>query len=326
MPGALTTAIEGKSDMPARYSRGMFTLEQLRGFVAVAEHLHFGRAAESLKMTQPPLSRQIQKLEADLGVELFARTNRHVALTSAGSELLEHARHILTLSDRSRSAVRSVAHGERGTFTIGFTATSALSVLGAMLERIHEALPDVDVDLRERVTSAQLSEIDRGSIDLGLVRKAPAGEYGVREVEREDLVVAAPAEHPLAKRGKPCTIDQVVRHPMIGYTYTDSEYFQHKIDRLIGDRSVDFVYRVTQILSMLSLVRYGFGIALVPQSAQLMNPDGVRFLELVVPVHAVVESQVSLSAVWSHESRNPALPRVLKVLGGDVLASGGALK
>lgn len=296
----------------------MFTLEQLRGFVAVAEHLHFGRAAESLQMTQPPLSRQVQKLEAALGVELFARTNRQVVLTPAGAELLERARHILTLSDRSRSAVRSVAHGERGTLTIGFTATSALSILGTMLERIHEALPDVDVDLRERVTSAQLAEIDRGSIDLGLVRRAPADEYGVREVKREDLIVAAPADHPLAKRGRPCTIDQVVRHPMIGYSFMDSEYLQRKVDRLVGDRSVHVVYRVTQILSMLSLVRHGFGIALVPQSAQLMHPEGVRFLELVVPVHAIADSQVSLSAVWSPESRNPALPRVLKVVGGDL--------
>lgn len=292
----------------------MYTLEQLRGFVAVAEHLHFGRAAQSLQMTQPPLSRQIQKLEADLGVELFARTNRQVALTAAGAELLERAHHILTMSERSRSAVRSVAHGERGGLTIGFTATSALSVLGPLLERIHATLPDVDIDLRERVTSAQLAEIDRGSIDLGLLRTAPADEYGVRELFREDLVVAVPAGHPLAERGKPCTVDQVVAHPMIGYAQPDSDYFRRKVERLIGERPFRVVYSVTQILSMLSLVRRGLGVALVPQSAQVMRPDGIRFLELAAPARMASEAQVSLSAVWSRESRNPALHRVLDVL------------
>ncbi|GAA3936693.1 LysR family transcriptional regulator [Microbacterium soli] len=294
----------------------MYTLEQLRGFVAVAEYLHFGRAAESLQMTQPPLSRQIQKLEADLGVELFARTNRQVALTAAGAELLERARHILTLSDLSRAAVRSVAHGERGTLTIGFTATSALSVLGPVLERIHGALPDVDIDLREGVTSAQLAEIDRGRIDLGLLRSAPADEYGVRELLREDLVVVVPVDHPLAKRGKPCTVDQIAEYPMIGYTQRDSGYFHRKIEWLMGERPVHVAYRVTQILSMLSLVRRGLGIALVPQSTYVMRPEGIRFLELAVPARMAAEAQVSLSAVWSKESRNPALRRALEVLDG----------
>lgn len=299
----------------------MYTLEQLRGFVAVAEHLHFGRAAESLQVTQPPLSRQIQKLEADLGVELFARTNRQVALTAAGAELLERARHILTMAERSRVAVRSVAHGERGTLTIGYTATSALSVLGPVLERIHDALPDVDVDLRERVTAAQLVEIDRGSIDLGLVRSAPADEYGTRELYREDLVVAVPEAHPLAARGRSCTVDQVAAHPMIGYARQDSEYFRRKVERLLGERDVHVAYRVTQIISMLSLVRRGLGVALVPASVQVMRPDGVRFLPLATPASLAAEAQVSLRAVWSQQSHNPTLFRALQALEGPLNSS-----
>ena len=292
----------------------MYTLEQLRGFVAVAEYLHFGRAAESLQMTQPPLSRQIQKLEADLGVKLFARTNRQVALTAAGAEFLDRAQHILTLSSRSRDAVRSVAQGERGRLSIGFTATSALSVLGPLLEQIHLALPDIDVELRERVTAVQLAEIDRGSIDLGLLRTAPTDEYGVREVFRENLIVAVPAGHPLHEAGRPCTIDELVEFPMIGYARPESEYFRRKVEQLVGDRPVKVVYAVTQILSILSLVRRGFGVALVPQSASLMRPEGLSFLELAVEPRPVADGQVTLSAVWSPQSRNPVLQRVLTVL------------
>ncbi|GAA3606885.1 LysR family transcriptional regulator [Agrococcus terreus] len=295
----------------------MYSLEQLRGFVAVSEHLHFGRAAESLQMTQPPLSRQIQKLEAELGVQLLTRTNRQVALTAAGAELLERARHILALADRSRAAVRSVAHGERGTLTIGFTATSALSVLGPLLDRIHDALPDVDVDLRERVSGLQRTEIDRGSIDLGLLRTVPAGEYGVRELFREDLVVAVPSGHEL-DAGGPVAVDRLVEHPMIGYARPESEYFLRKVERIVGDRQVRTVYSVAQILSMLSLVARGVGVALVPRSTESLRPHGVAFLELDLPGRLAAEAQVTIAAVWDRHSRNPVLPRALEAIAAPL--------
>ncbi|ROR65192.1 LysR family transcriptional regulator [Agrococcus jenensis] len=296
----------------------MYSLEQLRGFVAVSEHLHFGRAAESLQMTQPPLSRQIQKLEAELGVHLFTRTNRQVELTAAGVELLERARHILALADRSRAAVRSVAHGERGTLTIGFTATSALSVLGPLLDRIHDQLPDVDIDLRERVSGLQRTEIDRGSIDLGLLRTVPAGDYGVRELFREDLVLAVPDRHPLAEAGRPVSVDRLVEHPMIGYARPESEYFLRKVERILGDRQVRTVYSVAQILSMLSLVARSIGVALVPRSTESLRPHGVTFLELDLPGRVAAEAQVTIAAVWDRGSRNPVLPRALEAIAAPL--------
>jgi len=292
----------------------MYTLEQLRGFVAVAEHLHFGRAAEALQMTQPALSRQIQKLEADLEVGLLARTNRHVELTAAGGELLEWARRILSLSESSRSAVRSVARGERGTLTIGFTATVALAILGPLLERLQEALPDVDINLHEQVRLEQLQGIDRGDLDLGLMRQVPTQGFGVREVFREDLVLAVPAGHPLAARGTSCTMDDVAAYPMIGYAAEGSGYFRHKVDALLGDRPVAMVHSVAQILSMLSLVARGFGVALVPNSVRPIGTNGVVFLELDVPQPLRSTAQVPLSAVWSRQSNNPALRRALEAL------------
>ncbi|MFK4041475.1 LysR family transcriptional regulator [Nonomuraea wenchangensis] len=148
----------------------MFTLDQIRAFVAVAEELHFGRAAERLRMTQPPLSRHIQKLERAIGVTLLERDNRRVILTEAGRGFLEDARHMLSLVETAGDRARRIAAGASGTLRLGFTAVSAISVLGGLLRLLAERLPEVDVILHEQVTARQLDGILRGELDLGLAR------------------------------------------------------------------------------------------------------------------------------------------------------------
>lgn len=293
----------------------MFSLEQLRGFVAVAEHLHFGRAATALQMTQPPLSRQIQKLETDLGVQLFDRTSRTVTLTPAGAALLERAPQILALAERSRAAVRSVELGEEGSLVLGYTALASLSTLGPVLETLHRILPGVDIELRERVTSVQLTELERGSIDLGLVRTVPRDpEILAREVFREDLVVALPTDHPLAKGSSASTLDELVPYPMIGYVRPEAEYFLRKTEQLFGDRPLRVVYTVSQVMSMLALVSQGFGFALVPRSTERLGMAGVVFQDLSLPRALMDSAQVSLYAAWSTTSRNPAVRRTVDAL------------
>src|ERR671916_265082 len=127
-----------------------FTLEQLRGFLAVADELHFGRAAARLKMTQPPLSRQIQKLERAVGAQLLERDNRRVTLTAAGEVFLGEARRLLTLADSAPELARRVSSGASGVVRIGFTAASTYGILGSLLNRLAERLPEVDLDLREQ--------------------------------------------------------------------------------------------------------------------------------------------------------------------------------
>ncbi|SEU24668.1 LysR family transcriptional regulator [Nonomuraea wenchangensis] len=148
----------------------MVTLDQIRAFVAVAEELHFGRAAERLRMTQPPLSRHIQKLERAIGVTLLERDNRRVILTEAGRGFLEDARHMLTLVETAGDRARRIAAGASGTLRLGFTAVSAISVLGGLLRLLAERLPEVDVILHEEVTARQMDGILRGELDLGLAR------------------------------------------------------------------------------------------------------------------------------------------------------------
>src|SRR3954447_25828899 len=129
-----------------------FTLEQLRGFVAVAEELHFGRAAARLKMTQPPLSRQIQKLERAVGAQLLERDNRRGALTAAGQVFLGEARRLLALAEAAPDQARRVSAGSSGVVRIGFTAASTYGILGRLLNELARELPDVSVDLAEMVT------------------------------------------------------------------------------------------------------------------------------------------------------------------------------
>src|SRR5689334_11437906 len=128
---------------------GGFTFEQLRGFVAVAEELHFGRAATRLRMTQPPLSRQVQKLEQFVGARLLERNNRGVALTTAGSAFLTEARRLLAAAEAAPDLARRVAAGSAGVVRIGFTAGSTFGILGEVLNLVAARLPDVSLGLRE---------------------------------------------------------------------------------------------------------------------------------------------------------------------------------
>jgi DNA-binding transcriptional LysR family regulator len=136
-----------------------FTLEQLRGFLAVAEELHFGRAATRLKMTQPPLSRQIQKLERAVGAQLLERDNRRVTLTAAGEVFLGEARRLLSLADTAPELARRVSSGSHGVVRIGFTAASTYGTLGRLLDVVERALPDIGLDLHEMVTREQVAAL-----------------------------------------------------------------------------------------------------------------------------------------------------------------------
>src|SRR5689334_9949487 len=141
----------------------------LRSFVAVAEELHFGRAARRLHLSQPPLSVHVKRLEADLGVQLFERTRRRVALTTAGAELLERARRLLADAEQAVAEVQRVARGETGRVTIGYTSTATHVVLPEALPRFRAAHPEVRVELVELRSALQPDALRAGRVDLGIV-------------------------------------------------------------------------------------------------------------------------------------------------------------
>ena len=239
----------------------MFTLAQLTSFVAVAEELHFTRAAERLSMTQPPLSRQIQLLENELRVQLLDRTNRTVRLTPAGRAFLVEARRILRQSEHAALAVRRVSTGEVGAIAVGFTAASSYSALGDLLHTAQAALPGVEIQLQELVTRDQLKALGEGSLDLGLVRPMSTGADLVsRPAVREGLLAALPAGHRAAGGRGPMPLGELAGEDFLMYSPIEARYF-HEL--LVGIfRAVDvrptFTQYLAQVHSILALVSGGW--------------------------------------------------------------------
>ncbi|MDU0315056.1 LysR family transcriptional regulator [Phycicoccus sp. M110.8] len=295
----------------------MMTLDQVRAFVAVAEELHFGRAAERLRMTQPPLSRQIQKLERTVGATLLDRDNRRVSLTEAGRAFLNESYRLLALVDSAGDVARRVDRGATGTLRLGFTAVSAIGVLGPLLAELDRGLPGIDVILHERVTAAQAEGIRRGELDLGLARPPfDTQDFESRVVFREALCAAVPVDHPLATLDRPLTAGDFERVPVISYNPVQSRYFHELSVRFLTNAHPRVEQEVHQILTAVLLVAAGRGCALVPASARMLGVRDVAYKELVDgggdpdgserPGHPV-----ELHAIWARGRRSPMLRQVL---------------
>ncbi len=289
----------------------MYSFEQLRGFVAVAEELHFGRAAQRLAMTQPPLSRQLQKLERSVGVQLLERDRRRVRLTPAGAAFLAEARRLLALADAAPELARRIGSGSAGTLRLGFTAASAYAVLPPTLHRLRAALPDLHLDLTELVTRAQLAALERQELDLGLARPPFDPElFSSRPVHREELRVAVRTGDDLTRLGRPVTGPDLAGRPVIMPSPTDARYFHDLVQRTVAVDPASVVHAVSQVLTTALLVAGGLGIGFVPASIARLGIDGVALL----PLATTPARPVELHLVWSRENRNPALPRALDLV------------
>jgi len=283
----------------------MFELSQLRCFVAAAEELHFGRAAQRLNMTQSPLSRQIQLLERILDVTLLERTSRNVALTPAGRVFLIEARRIVRLAESASLSARRVAKGDAGKVAIGFTAVSGYTLVPQIVAQARAALPNIELELREMVTGDQTDALLTGLIDIGFVRPpVTRQEFDTALMSNEPLIVALPSGD--ARQAKsilePSDLDDL---PLIMYSRHGAGYFHDMLVRLFDEAGVSpqFVQHVTQIHSMLGLVRAGLAAAVVPQSATGLHPDDVQFRQLTTnPDHPV-----ELYMAWRRDNANPAL-------------------
>ena len=245
----------------------MFELSQLRCFVAAAEELHFGRAAQRLNMTQSPLSRQIQLLEHILDVKLLERTSRSVALTPAGRVFLIEARRIVRLAESAALSARRVAQGDAGRVAIGFTAVSGYSLLPEIVARARATLPNIELELREMVSGEQIDALLTGLIDIGFVRPpVDRQEFNTLNVLAEPLLVALPDGDPRQAKStfEPKDFDG---QPIIMYARHGAGYFHDMLLRIFDEAQTapQFVQHVTQIHSMLGLVHAGLAAAIVPE-------------------------------------------------------------
>ena len=283
----------------------MFELSQLRCFVAAAEELHFGRAAQRLNMTQSPLSRQIQLLERILDVTLLERTSRSVSLTPAGRVFLIEARRIVRLAESAALSARRVAKGDAGRVAIGFTAVSGYNLVPQIVAQARAGLPNIELELREMVTTEQVDALLTGLIDIGFVRPPlDRHEFETMCVRVEPLVAALPAGDP--RQAKPVLhLDDFDGQPLIMYARQGAGYFHQMLVRLFDDAGVAplYVQHVTQIHSMLGLVHAGLAAAIVPESASGLHLNDVQFRRLATEP----ERPVELHMAWRRDNANPAL-------------------
>ncbi|MEV6413901.1 LysR substrate-binding domain-containing protein [Kribbella sp. NPDC051718] len=285
------------------------SLQQLRGFVAVAEEQHFGRAAQRLNLTQPPLTRQIQGLERSLGISLFDRTGRGVRLTAAGQVFLEHSRRVLALLEVAPDVARRAADGQTGTLRIAFTAIGAYAVLADFLTMVSKRTPAVTAELTELVSPDQFEALANLEIDLGIVRPPIPAQFDSVLVHSEDLVLAVPADHKLADGESAVSLADVT-DDYIGYSPEGSQYLHDICAAMIGMNRYAVSQLASQVPTMLALVRAGLGCALIPRSIMAMGVQGVRYREL----DAADAHSVTLHAAWSPDSPNPALQRLAESL------------
>ncbi|CAA0085508.1 Hca operon transcriptional activator HcaR [Starkeya nomas] len=283
----------------------MFELSHLRCFVAVAEELHFGRAAARLNLTQPPLSRQIQLLEHTLDVRLLDRTSRSVRLTRAGENFLPEARRLLRLAEGAALAARRTASGEEGSIALGFTAASGYDFLPRLIKRFRAEAPGIDLVLKEMVSTDQFESLTAGRIDVGLVRPTfNRREFQSLCVVREPLLLAAPDDHPLAAAPE-VRLSDLDRQPMVAYSPYEARYFYDLLATLFASAAITprYVQHISQVHSILGLVKAGIGLALVPRAARNLGFEGVILRPLALGAPSIVE----LHAIWRPTSANPAI-------------------
>ena len=284
-------------------------LHQLRCFVSVAEELHFGRAAVRLHMTQPPLSRQIQLLEQSLGVALLVRSSRSVRLSAAGQALLLDARRLLRLSETAVEHAQRIAGGQEGRLRIGFTAASAYRFLPGLITALRTRLPGIDLELQEMVSGEQIQALADGQLDAGLLRPPVAQtDLAAMLVDSEALVAALPARHALAGQER-LHLSDLDGQDFVMYAPQESRYFHDLLVMLFTAANVRprSVQTLGQIHSILSLVRAGLGVALVPASAAALRYHDVCLRPVVLDQPAPVE----LFLVWSRTQDNPLLPALI---------------
>jgi DNA-binding transcriptional LysR family regulator len=277
-----------------------------RSFAAVADELHYGRAAARLHITQPALSRQIRDLERALGVRLFDRTSRRVVLSPAGHAVLGQARRALTESDRAVRLARLAAQGDWGELAISVLPAVTLALLPAIIRAYRAAHPTIGIRISELFDDEQLAALTAGRIDAGFLR-ATAAPPGIRlqSLLTEPVLAGLPAEHRLAGHDR-IALSELAAEPFVLFPRHRSVL---AYDEFIAScRAAGFSPAIVQEASgvaALGLVAAGLGVTVVAASYQALSLDGVRF----VPI---IGHQLTLQVAWAADNANPALAGFLE--------------
>ncbi|MFU3616934.1 LysR substrate-binding domain-containing protein [Pseudomonas paraeruginosa] len=286
-------------------------LRHLRYFIAVAEELHFGRAAERLGISQPPLSQQIQALEEEIGARLFERTNRRVELTDAGRLFLDESRQVLAQVDKAVLLARRAHLGELGELKIGFTSSAPFtSTIPSSIHAFRKAYPEVHLDLQEMSSRQVLRALLEESLQVGVIRPLalPDTVHAV-ELFREPLVAVLRADHPLAAGSEDgLAIAALAEEPFV---FFPRSYGTGLYDQVIAlTRQAGFSPRIAQeaseAMTIIGLVSAGLGVSILPASFRRTRVDGVVYRTLGDPE--------ATTAVWLVRRQNEGSPLALSFI------------
>ncbi|WP_448097957.1 LysR substrate-binding domain-containing protein [Luteibacter yeojuensis] len=294
----------------------MFDLRQLRYFVEVAETLSFTQAAQRLHISQPPLSQQIQSLEADLGVRLLDRNRRRVALTEPGRIFLVEAKAILARAESARTVVAEAAAGFTGQLRLAYAVSVSFHpALPETLLRFSHAAAGVSLHLGEMLTGAQYDALLSGQIDVGLLRAHPEGVANARQlnvevIDHEPLVIALPALHRLAKHAS-VRMDALAGERFVAPPRAHATTLTDRLTLLANKAGFrpNVRQEAQQIPSLLPLVAAGLGVALVPASLRAVHMEGVSFVPVDDP-----EAFLLLAVASRVDNTSPVLESFLRTV------------
>jgi DNA-binding transcriptional LysR family regulator len=291
-------------------------LRHLKYFIAVAEELHFGRAANRLHLAQPSLSKQIQQLEEELGFPLFYRTKQKVELLDAGHVFLDEARRIRRQAENAVESARRTHTGQSGRLLIGFNASATLEVMPRVLRKYLQLYPNVAVELSEITTSRGMELLLDSPLSVGLLRSPSLlnkESFFIETILREPFMIALPDSHPSAKQDS-VRIKTLAEELFIvpphepGWDYADA------IFQILRDNGIEpqIAQEARQTLAVLSLVAGGLGVALVPASFSTLRLSGVTYRPIKGPSRTT-----DLTAVWRRNSRASTIRVFLDVVRGE---------
>ncbi len=280
-------------------------LRHLRYFVAVAEELHFGRAAARLNISQPPLSQQIQALEQQIGARLLARTNRSVLLTAAGKQFLVDSRQILSMVDDAAARAERLHQGEAGELRIGFTSSAPfIRAVSDTLSLFRRDYPDVHLQTREMNTREQIAPLIEGTLDMGLLRNTALPETLEHAViVHEPLMAMIPHDHPLANNPS-VTLAELAKEPFV---FFDPHVGTGLYDDILGlmrryNLTPVITQEVGEAMTIIGLVSAGLGVSILPASFKRVQLNEMRW----VPI-AEEDAVSEMWLVWpKHHEQSPA--------------------
>jgi DNA-binding transcriptional LysR family regulator len=261
----------------------LFT-RSLQALLVVAEELHFGRAAQRLHISQPPLSQQVRRLEAELGFALFTRSTRKVELTPAGRLLVDRAKELIGQGEAAIQAARRAARGELGALSVGFTSTAAYQVLPRAIAEFRARFPDVELSLHEQDSHRLWDALCSGHLDVALLRRNsdmtdPAIRFDL--AGSEPMVLATAAGDALGRSGR-VALANLAERPLVGFSGRQSAYFHGLLQSMF--RRAGVTPRIVQqslMPTILSLVEAGVGVALVPASAAGLRSGAIAYRPIV---------------------------------------------